>query len=504
MTREEQIEQLLANPDNLKKKKPFFRELRETYPSTPEVVSDMNKEVSVSPPDIKVMAVTQEKFMKELDPASHDVLFDDSIPSITAKLSNGTYVELKHNKMSVPFQRLIKNKQVLHLTGNPLQHTLMSTNPSEEENDNFITFKQYWKLRNMDGMKHKMVDTQKSYGDAGLLFYYDYKGRVKCKVLSFKDGYVLCPHNDENGDRMLESVVYMSDGVEYIDSYDDKYMYRYSKSSNSIDNKDNEWVMEKRVEHGFDEIPLITKRGSVAWDAVQNVIEIYEVIYNVFMAIQKRYGWGILYIKGNFDDKAKKIAGNIILNDNSINGTGDAKFLAPPSPDHIIETLGLLEETIQKGSCTTFILPKDIRLSGDISGIAISLTQSLDIENALQDCIEWQNVADKMVRLFKYGLSKELVNTDKKKDAVTKFAEMDIHSEFRVWKPMNEAEYNQMITVLTGAGILSKESGIELNTLSKPDEKIRVGKEKEIETETVVEEDVNKTQIGFNTNNNVQ
>ena len=36
-----------------------------------------------------------------------------------------------------------------------------------------------------------------------------------------------------------------------------------------------------------------------------------------------------------------------------------------------------------------------------------------------------------------------------------------------------------MVATLVGAGILSKESGIELNTLSKPDEKIRVDKETE-------------------------
>ena len=57
---------------------------------------------------------------------------------------------------------------------------------------------------------------------------------------------------------------------------------------------------------------------------------------------------------------------------------------------------------------------------------------------------------------------------------------MDIHGEFKIWKPLNEYEYNQMLTILTGAGILSKESGIELNTLSKPDEKSRVDKEEEI------------------------
>jgi hypothetical protein len=36
-----------------------------------------------------------------------------------------------------------------------------------------------------------------------------------------------------------------------------------------------------------------------------------------------------------------------------------------------------------------------------------------------------------------------------------------------------------MLTILTGAGILSKESGIELNTVSKPDEKARVMREVE-------------------------
>jgi hypothetical protein len=36
-----------------------------------------------------------------------------------------------------------------------------------------------------------------------------------------------------------------------------------------------------------------------------------------------------------------------------------------------------------------------------------------------------------------------------------------------------------MITILSGAGVLSQETAIELNTLSKPDEKMRVAKEEE-------------------------
>jgi hypothetical protein len=184
-----------------------------------------------------------------------------------------------------------------------------------------------------------------------------------------------------------------------------------------------------------------------------------------------------LYVKGKFKNNAEKIAGSVILNDTSIEGKGDAKFLTPPTPQGTLDTLQLMLETIQLGSSTTFILPKDVKTGGDISGIAIQLTQSLDIENALQKVIDWQNVADKMVRLFKYGLSKELVSKGENKTAITEFEDLHINAKFKVWKPMNDYEYNQMLTILTGAGILSKETGIEKNTESSPDELMRVEKE---------------------------
>jgi hypothetical protein len=118
-------------------------------------------------------------------------------------------------------------------------------------------------------------------------------------------------------------------------------------------------------------------------------------------------------------------------------------------------------------------------MSGDVSGIAVQLTQSQDNELALQNVIGWQNVADKMVRLFKEGLAKELVKEGIQSTAVTDFESLNIGAQFKVWRPLNEYEYNQMVSMLVGSGILSKESGIELNTLSKPDEKLRVAKETE-------------------------
>ena len=143
----------------------------------------------------------------------------------------------------------------------------------------------------------------------------------------------------------------------------------------------------------------------------------------------------------------------------------------------MIDTLNLMEETIQKGSGTTFLLPKDVNSSGDISAQAIMLTQSLDIENALQGVIEWQNVADKMARLFKEGLAKELVESGENETAFTDFEDLDISARFKVWMPRNDSEYNQMLVTLTGAGLISKETGVEKNTASTPDEKMRLQRE---------------------------
>lgn len=478
-----QVQELLKKPERLIKKKPFTRGIEYQGSSTMPDTIGVGETIKAELPNCKRTIVSQDQFLMELDPASHNVLFDDNIPSICVKVAKGDYREIKYTKMAIPLQRLIKSKQVMHLTANPMQFTLMDIAPTEKQQELFIKFKQYWDLRNQDGMKNKMVDTQLSVGDAGLLYYFDYQGRIKSRILSYTDGYVLCPHNDKNGDRILESVYYVKDNVEYIDSYDSTFMYRYTKDGLvNADGTESGWVLEEPIKHGFSEIPLITKRGDVAWNNVQNIIESYETLYNVFNAIQKRYGWGILYIKGKFQDNAQKIAGSVVLNDKSLEGKGDAKFLTPPTPQGTLDTLNLMLESIQLGSSTTFLLPKDVKMSGDISGIAIMLTQSLDIENALQKVIDWQNVADKMVRLFKEGLAKELVNYNEVPTAITDFATLDINAKFKVWRPLNEYEFNQMLTILTGAGILSKESGIELNTVSKPDEKNRV-KQEQLEAE---------------------
>lgn len=474
MKHEEQKAKLLKNPELLIQKKPFTRgsEIGNDFCGYNSSTINLGGMITASIPSIKRYIVTQEQFLRELDVRCHDVLFNDNLPSICVKTKSGGFRSVKYERMAIPIQKLIKAIQLVYLTAHDMQFTLNETNPDKKQSENFIKIKQMWKKRNQDGLRNKMVDKQMSCGDAGLLYYFDRNGRIKSRVLSYDEGYVLCPHNDDNGDRLIESVYYSKDGIEYIDSYDDKYMYRYIRNSN-IDSDNTDWVLQEPELHHFQEIPLITKRGDVPWNDVQGIINTYEEQYNIFNAIQRRFGWGIFYIKGKFKDKGQKIAGNVVLNDSSIDGKGDAKFLSPPSPQNMIEYLKELLSSIQLGSQTTFVLPEDIKMTGDVSGLAVQVTKELDIQNAMQNVIEWQNVADKMLRLFMFGLAVELVN-DGYSTAVTDFDSLNITARFKVWRPFNEYEYNQMLCTLTGAGILSRESGTELNTVSKPDEKARV------------------------------
>lgn len=238
--------------------------------------------------------------------------------------------------------------------------------------------------------------------------------------------------------------------------------------------------MDYKEEHGFNESPLITKRGAPAWDNGEDLIELFEIIYNLFAVIQKRHGWGILYIKGKFNETAKKIAGSVILNDTSVEGNGSAEFKTPPSPQNMIDFMQAILDQIQIATGATFILPKDIKSSGDVSGLAIQMTRSLDIVESSDSVIEWQNFASKMSRLYKEGLAKQLVSSGENPTAITDFAKMKVSTSFKPWQPFDESTWNQMLCTMKGAGVISTKTAVEKNTISAPDEEVRLQKEQEI------------------------
>lgn len=499
------IASLLADPDKLLATTPYYRRIDASgaqYDVFGRTVESVGTKVKATLPSVKRVQVPIGALLREADPWSHSVLTDENIPSIYVKNSEGGYLKVEQKRLPLPYQQSIAKKQTLHLCNNPMSHVLLNTNPTEAQNKYFIRVKQAWDERNMDGKKTEAVYTQKNESFVGMLFYHDYNGKIKSRILRYSDGYNIITHKDQNGEHILECVYYCVDDVEYIDCYDDTYMYRLTNAGDIVTDAEgrvvnNGWRYETPVEHGFSEIPLAVKRGKVAWDNVQDLIEVTERTYNTFIVIQNRYGNGMLYVKGKINPKAQKINGAFILNDTSMDPNADAKMLTPPSPENMKETLDQLEEQIMKGAGTTFILPKDIKMSGDTSGVAVQLTQELDIETALQDVNEWQNFANKMMRLFKEGLARELVNSGEKgfENAITDFEKLNIRTKFVVWRPQSNEAYNQMLTTLHGAGGISNQTLIEKNTESCPDEMARVQKEKEAEIQEALDKQERTLQL---------
>ena len=230
-------------------------------------------------------------------------------------------------------------------------------------------------------------------------------------------------------------------------------------------------------------------------------IEVLERTLNTFVVIQNRYGQGILYIKGKILNKGKRVAGAIVLNDTNPDSNGSADFKAPPTPDNMMETIKTLKNQIEIACGTTFLLPEDIKISGDTSGVAIQLTQEMDIETANQGVIDWQNVASKAMRLFKEGLAKELYNSGDKRyeTAITDFKALNIQTSFVVWRPQSNAEYNQMLVTLKGAGGISTQTLVEKNTESAPDENARLQNEREQMLAEQLEQQKREAQINKST-----
>ena len=81
---------------------------------------------------------------------------------------------------------------------------------------------------------------------------------------------------------------------------------------------------------------------------------------------------------------------------------------------------------------------------------------------------------------------------------------LPVYSKFRIWRPFSESEYNQMLATLKGAGLLSVRTGIELNTVSAPDEVARVSTEFEdnFQTELKHAEETKKIEAKYAATNN--
>ena len=464
-------EYLLEKVDRVLSKKPFTRGGIPTV--APLVLGSNIGNIGAQLPKKNVVIVSQDTFLEELDTYSHAIqspyILDDKRVLIPYEKADGTIGEQKAyipvTRIALPLQRIIATKQKVHLTGNEIVHTLASETQTDTDKENFVVMKQFFTSKNMNVAVSENVENQLTTGDTALLLYFDKNKKLDWKTYSWKDGYCLLPHYDEYDNLILFGIYYSTEeeekSVTMLDVYDDTFVYRFKQDNLG-------WSQVEKSKHGFDEVPVCYKRGNVAWNDVQNLIDKLELHASLFAENVKYYGDPILFLKGEIDilprrdDAGKGIKG--------INPEADAKLLQAEESKNVTNLLDFLLKEIFRGSCTISFSPETVKTSGDLPGITVKLLFSSAVEKAIEQAKEWDGFIDRMMRLFIYAVGMET-----KKPA--EFSRLKVFSKIEPWIPQNDTEIISNINSSKQIGTISGETAREDHPYAKADENNRVSKE---------------------------
>ncbi|MDD4728879.1 MAG: hypothetical protein WCQ87_03080 [Parabacteroides sp.] len=464
MITQKNINWYLESPDRLTQKRPFTRGGSLTlndpnkYPTL-----DITTKTCANFSILKLREIPQDLYLQEYDPSLHKIIYNKSIPHIVVKYGDNI-LNIDDLTITMPYQKNIKARHVLHATSNPMEFSLCNSDRSDSINELFSEYKQQWQMRNMENIKRKVFSKQKTVGDAALLFRFDKstdKGSVK--VYSYDEGYIAIPNYNEYGDQIACSLYYaIDDGTKIIDTYDDTYHYRLTQAQEG-EETDNGWIMERET-HGFSRCPLLYKRGKVAWEYGESIIEMIELMKNIHAIALKRFGTFGLVLTGQMDQNSfKRDSSTLIINlsaDNS-NGKQDAKVIAFPEPTGMIDYVHDLERDLQIACGVTFMTPDNLKVGGDIGGNAVQLAMQNDLALATETVLDWSDFTDDMAALFAEMISLESGTTNK-------YTQLQIKARLSVWTPESKN------TMIANLGIeskwLSEQTIIENSPHAAPDE----------------------------------
>ena len=248
-------EAYLKDPAQLLKKKPFTRGANEDLIRIYRQDTYDEDSLLAELPVFTGKIISQSQYLLELDPHSHAIMFNDDLPRLSGN-PNARWDEANPYRASFAFQSQILSQHSQYVNTNGMKFVLLNQNPSKEIHNTFVEIKDEWITRNMDIYKTKLYEEQKSVGDAALLFYFNSKSECKTRLLSYRNGYQLIPQYDDNGELILFSIYYKSDGKRKIDCYDEKFIYKFVEDSN--DGKST-MILESKNAHGFSQIPVVYK-----------------------------------------------------------------------------------------------------------------------------------------------------------------------------------------------------------------------------------------------------
>ncbi len=467
MIRIKNIKWYLEDPTRLLKMKPFVRGGQMQGHGWEMTQLANNSMIDTGFCNLNFTPISQDTYITEYRPSLHNILINKSIPHIKVTL-DGAPLNLGMMDMTqtCSFQKLIHSAHVRSLTANAPEFNLGKTDTEQGGIKSFELVKDEWEARNMDWWLSRAISAQKMVGNCGLLFSFD-KEKEKTIVTSYsyEDGYQIIPNYDEYGYEVARTLAYEVDGKLVLDAFDEKMHYRCVQGGN-----EKGWDVQSEV-HGFSRCPLLTRRGTVAWEYAESSCEMWELMSNINNIALKRFGTFALVFTGEMDKYSfKRDSSTLVINlsSDTSNGKQSADVLKFPEPTTMNEYLKALKEEISLFSSTSFITPKDIQNTGS-GGNGIALAMSNDYALATQSALDWRKFLNDMVYLHQEGL-------DLEQNAVGKLSKLRIQAKIIPWSL--ETNNTKVTNLAMEAKWLSMRTIIEKSPDAAPDEVDRIIEER--------------------------
>jgi len=453
-------------------------------------VHDNDKEITAPYDRIRRKIVTQEDFLRELDPAGHLINDKELYPDIWVKNEDdGRWYIQEIPRYAFSFQQIILVKHLTHLCGNDVQFELSDKKASEKATNTYTEHRNGWANKNMEIGWYQLVKSVKATGDGAFVGFMD-NGKFGWKVLSFLDGDKLYPHYNLRTGK-LDTFARQYTAVDekgnvskrYIDVWDDEFYYRFVADGDpsTLTGKvvqaivkafsADGYKLEEKTPHQFDSIPVAYMRddNGPCWTFSQEAIENYEHAFSNLAHSNHDFGLPIMYVKGEgsevIESKDMSYASKIMF----LPSDGEAGFLNRQDASNAYKgELDKLEESIYKQS---FAVKTPELKSGDTPGVALKIMYSDAIEKAMNDAHEYDGCLDKVINIFNWGYGIE-------SERRLEFMNTNIRHYIEPYVHMNLTEQTQNLNTAVLGGFLSKQTASEKSSYATPQEWERIQQEK--------------------------
>ena len=487
------------NRRELLTKKPFYRINADVGPKEDFARAQLGEQ-PVTMDNLVYDIVTQEDFLRELDPNAHAINDPNVYQNWVQRDEDGLYYETEWERHAFAFQQEILEDRLVRLTGNDIQFDLSKREEDDNDRETFYKFKATWAEKSMERAWYELAKSVLATGDGAFVGILD-KGKFYWKVFSFMKGDTLYPHYDRKTGRLaVLARTYTEfgedgDSHQYIDVWDDTYYYRlidYSPntdvSRNPVDAKEEDeevvigdfkvtgYVVEEREKHGFDKIPVsyMRKDSGPCWSNSQEAVEHYELAFSRLAQSNSAFGLPILALT-NGNGGGKNIE-ELTMGDMSyaakiflIPSEGKAEFLQRQDASNAYKSQ--LEELKKKIYEMSMVVKAPELKSGDTPAAAIKLLYSDSYNKAMNESQEFDGCIDGIVEIFLWGAGIE-------KEMRLQFMNIGMSHWCIPYIPINESEMCQNLALGVQNGFLSKETASERNPYSTATEKTRLDKEK--------------------------